>query len=62
MNVKAYRLQTKAISSKSITELRQFLDEAFDEGLTSTTYLYEAMVAGLSLIREMPPEESKHPE
>ena len=59
MNVKAYRLHTKSISSKSIPELRQFLNEAFDEGLTSTTYLYEAMVAGLSLIRKMPPEDNK---
>ena len=59
MNVKAYRLHTKAVSSKSIPELKQFLDEGFDEGLTSTTYLYEAMVAGLSLIRKMPPEDNK---
>jgi outer membrane protein OmpA-like peptidoglycan-associated protein len=59
MNVKAYRLHTKSVSSKSIPELKQFLDEAFDEGLTSTTYLYEAMVAGLSLIRKMPPEDNK---
>jgi len=59
MNVKAYRLHTKSFNSKSIPELKQFLDEAFDEGLTSTTYLYEAMVAGLSLIRNMPPEDNK---
>ena len=59
MNIKAYRLHTKSASSKSIPELKQFLDEAFDEGLTSTTYLYEAMVAGLSLIRKMPPEDNK---
>jgi outer membrane protein OmpA-like peptidoglycan-associated protein/Mg-chelatase subunit ChlD len=59
MNVKAYRLHTTSFSSKAIPELKQFLDEAFDEGLTSTTYLYEAMVAGLSLIREMPPEDNK---
>jgi outer membrane protein OmpA-like peptidoglycan-associated protein/Mg-chelatase subunit ChlD len=59
MNVKAYSLHTKAASSKSIPELKQFLNEAFDEGLTGTTYLYEAMVAGLSLIRKMPPEDNK---
>ena len=59
MDVKAYWLHTKAASSKSIPELKQFLNEAFDEGLTGTTYLYEAMVAGLSLIREMPEEDNK---
>ena len=56
MEVKAYWLHTQAASSKSIPELKQFLAEAFDDGLTGTTYLYEAMVTGLSLIREMPPE------
>lgn len=59
MDVKSYWLHTKAASTKSIPELKQFLNEAFDEGLTGTTYLYEAMVAGLSLIRKMPQEENK---
>jgi outer membrane protein OmpA-like peptidoglycan-associated protein/Mg-chelatase subunit ChlD len=59
MEVKSYYLHTKSITSKSIPELKQFLKSAFDEGLTGTTYLYEAMVAGLNLIREMPQEENK---
>ena len=59
MEVKSYWLHTKTITSKSIPELKQFLHNAFDEGLTGTTYLYEAMVAGLGLIREMPAEENK---
>ena len=59
MEVKAYYLHTKAATSKSIPELKQFLNKAFDEGLTGTTYLYEAMVAGLSIIRKMPPEDTK---
>ncbi|MGD9119583.1 MAG: OmpA family protein [Desulfobacterales bacterium] len=59
MEVKAYWLHTKAVRSKSIPELKQFLSEAFDEGLTRTTYLYEAMVAGLNLSRRMPPEDTK---
>ncbi len=59
MEVKAYWLHTQAATSKSIPELKQFLKDAFDEGLTGTTYLYEAMVAGLHLIRNMPPEENK---
>ena len=59
MDLKTYRLDTKVASSKSISELKQFLNMAFDEGLTDMTYLYESMVAGLSLIREMPPENNK---
>jgi outer membrane protein OmpA-like peptidoglycan-associated protein/Mg-chelatase subunit ChlD len=59
MDVKAYWLHTQAAASKSIPELKQFLEDAFDEGLTSTTHLYEAIVAGLSLIRKMSPEENK---
>ena len=59
MDVKAYWLHTQAATAKSIPELKQFLKDAFGDGLTRTTYLYEAMVAGLSLIRKMPPEENK---
>ena len=59
MEVKSYWLHTETASTKSIPELKQFLDEAFDEGLTGMTFLYEAMVAGLNRIREMPPEDNK---
>jgi outer membrane protein OmpA-like peptidoglycan-associated protein/Mg-chelatase subunit ChlD len=59
VDVKAYRLNAKVASSKSISELEQFLNMAFDEGQTDMTYLYEAMVAGLNLIRKMPPEDNK---
>ena len=59
MDVKANWLHTQAATAKSIPELKQFLKDAFGDGLTRTTYLYEAMVAGLSLIRKMPPEENK---
>ena len=59
VDVKAYRLNAQVASSKSISELEQFLNTAFDEGQTDMTYLYETMVAGLSLIRKMPPEDNK---
>jgi len=59
VDVKAYRLNAQVANSKSISELEQFLNTAFDEGQTDMTYLYEAMVAGLSLIRKMPPEDNK---
>jgi len=57
--VKAYNLHTKSYHSKFLPELKSFLNEAFDEGLTSRTYLYEAMVAGLSIARKMPKEDNK---
>ena len=59
MKVKAYNLHAKAHRSKFLPELKTFLSDAFDEGLTSRTYLYEAMVAGLSIVREMPKEDNK---
>jgi outer membrane protein OmpA-like peptidoglycan-associated protein/Mg-chelatase subunit ChlD len=59
MQVKAYNLHAKSHRSKFLPELKVFLNDAFDEGLTSKTYLYEAMVAGLSVIREMPKEDNK---
>ena len=58
MDVKAYWLHTQAATAKSIPELKQFLKDAFGDGLTRTTYLYEARGAGLSVIRKMPPEEN----
>jgi hypothetical protein len=59
MQVKAYNLHTKAYRSKFLPELKKFLNQAFEEGLTSRTYLYEAMVAGLSIIRTMPKDDNK---
>jgi outer membrane protein OmpA-like peptidoglycan-associated protein/Mg-chelatase subunit ChlD len=39
--------------------LRAFLEESFTEGLTAKTVLYEGILAGLSLIRQMPDETQK---
>ncbi|MGW8300822.1 MAG: OmpA family protein [Desulfobacterales bacterium] len=59
LEVKAYDLHAKSHRSKFLPELKAFLNDAFDEGLTSKTYLYEAMVAGLSIVREMPKADNK---
>ena len=59
IQVKNYHLHTKAYSSKSILDLKGFIDDAFDEGLTSQTFLYEGMVAGISIIRKMPADATK---
>jgi outer membrane protein OmpA-like peptidoglycan-associated protein/Mg-chelatase subunit ChlD len=40
-------------------ELRTFLRESFDRGLTAKTVLYEGMMAGLDLIRAMPEDGYK---
>jgi outer membrane protein OmpA-like peptidoglycan-associated protein len=57
--VKDYRLHTRTYGSKFLPELKEFIRKAFDEGLTSETFLYEAMVAGIGLIRKMPREDTK---
>jgi outer membrane protein OmpA-like peptidoglycan-associated protein len=59
MQVKAYRLHTRTYGSKFLPELKEFIRQAFDEGLTAETFLYEAMVAGIGLIRKMPREATK---
>jgi outer membrane protein OmpA-like peptidoglycan-associated protein/Mg-chelatase subunit ChlD len=40
-------------------ELRTFLKESFDSGMTAKTVLYEGMLAGLDLIRQMPEDSHK---
>jgi outer membrane protein OmpA-like peptidoglycan-associated protein/Mg-chelatase subunit ChlD len=40
-------------------ELRTFLRDSFDRGLTAKTVLYEGMLAGLDLIRDMPEDGYK---
>ena len=59
MQVKDYNLHTKTYRSKFIPELKEFINEAFDEGLSSKTFLYEAMVAGTDIIRQLPKDETK---
>ena len=59
MQVKGYNLNIKTYRSKFIPELKAFLNEAFEEGLTSQTFLYEAMEAGITIIRKMPREDTK---
>ncbi|NOQ20986.1 MAG: OmpA family protein [Desulfobacterales bacterium] len=59
MQVKGYNLNIKTYRSKFILDLKNFLSEAFDEGLTSRTFLYEAIEAGISMIRKMPKEDTK---
>jgi outer membrane protein OmpA-like peptidoglycan-associated protein/Mg-chelatase subunit ChlD len=59
MKVEEYSLHTKTLRSSEASELRDFLTNAFGQGVTSRTYLYEAMVAGIDVIRRMPETDQK---
>ena len=57
--VKKYDLQARTFHSSSNSQLKDFLTHAFGDGQTGKTYLYEAMVAGLDIIRKMPAKDQK---
>jgi len=57
--VRDHTMRAKAFQSSDASELRGFFTDAFGPGLTSGTYLYEAMVAGLDIIRHMPERDQK---
>ncbi len=54
-----YRLHTQVKQSNQIEELRAFLKAAFDSGLTNKTVLYEGMLAGLSIMHDLPQDANK---
>ena len=45
--------------SSNVDELRAFLKDSFDQGLTEKTYLFEAMLAGILKIQIMPSDANK---
>ena len=59
IEVKGYDLHARSYHSEFTHRLKKFIREAFDSGLTSSTYLYEAMVAGIDIIRRMPEKDQK---
>ncbi len=54
-------LNVRTFTSKDAAAWKAFFAEAFapNRGLTTKTYLYEAMAAGLDIARRMPPKEEK---
>ena len=52
-------LQVRTFSSEHIPELKNFVTDAYGKGLTTETVLYEAMFAGLELMRAMPENEPR---
>ena len=57
--VKEISLHTRIFNSSDISKLKNFLKESHGRGLTGKTYLYEAILAGLDVIRKMPAEDNK---
>ena len=57
--VHEHSLHAKTFHSRYTHELMKFIRTSFDDGLTTETFLYEAMVAGLDLIRKMPEKGNK---
>ncbi|MEE4262090.1 MAG: OmpA family protein [Desulfobacteraceae bacterium] len=52
-------LHTRIFNSSDISQLKNFLKESHGRGLTSKTFLYEAMLAGVDIIRQMPARDNK---
>jgi len=52
-------LHVKMLQSNDIGQLRAFLTQSFDAGLTAKTVLYEAMLAGVEEARRMPADANK---
>jgi outer membrane protein OmpA-like peptidoglycan-associated protein len=52
-------LNVRNFTSTNAAEWKAFFAEAFDRGLTSKTYLYEGIVAGLDIVKRMPARQEK---
>lgn len=57
--VREIPLHARIFSSSDISELKRFLKESHGRGLTGKTYLYDAMLAGVDIVRKMPVEDNK---
>ena len=57
--VREIPLHARIFSSSDISELKSFLNESHGRGLTGKTYLYDAMLAGVDIVRKMPVEDNK---
>ena len=59
LKIEQHDLHTKVLKSSDVTELKNFLAESFEQRLSSKTFLYEAMAAGVDIIRRMPDKDHK---
>ncbi|MBT8365831.1 MAG: OmpA family protein, partial [Deltaproteobacteria bacterium] len=59
VQIKQYALHIKAFNSSAVPKLQNFLRESMEQRSTGKTYLYEAMAAGVDIIRQMPDKDHK---
>ncbi len=59
IKIDGHDLHAKILQSKDVGSLRAAVKEQMTEGLTSGTYLYDAMAAGLDLVRKWPEKSNK---
>ena len=52
-------LNVRTFKSNQASEWIRFFAETFDRGITTRTYLYEAVTAGLDIVKNMPADEQK---
>jgi outer membrane protein OmpA-like peptidoglycan-associated protein/Mg-chelatase subunit ChlD len=52
-------LHAKVLQTSDVKQLRTFLSESLDDGLTDGTYLYDGIAAGLDIARRMPEKSNK---
>jgi outer membrane protein OmpA-like peptidoglycan-associated protein len=52
-------MNVRTFKSNQAPEWKRFFAEAFDRGITTKTYLYEAVMAGLDIVRTLPANEPK---
>jgi len=54
-----YQLHVKTLQSSDAEQLQNFVNNVFDRGLTDKTVLYEAMLAGIDVVKRLPEKENK---
>ncbi|HBA70883.1 MAG TPA: hypothetical protein DCZ63_01395 [Geobacter sp.] len=59
VNLGGRELHLQTFKSNQPAELREFTAKAYGEGITSKTFLYEGMFAGLELLKKMPATEPR---
>ena len=59
MNMGGRDLHVRTFKSNQPIELKNFVAEVYRDGMTSTTVLFEGMLAGLDIIRTMPANEPR---
>jgi outer membrane protein OmpA-like peptidoglycan-associated protein len=52
-------VNVRTFTSNQAADWKRFFAEAFDRGITTRTYLYDAVMAGLDIVKAMPASEPK---